>query len=134
MNIKKVSELTGVLADTIRYYEWIGLLPHITRNQSGIRDFTEREFGILEFVRCFRKAGMSVESLIEYINLLVEGEGTEEARLALLIEQRDELVSRIDELNQARERLDFKINNYQNMIKKREKELFTESEEKWWKQ
>lgn len=85
--------------------------------------------GFLEFVRCFRKAGMSVESLIEYINLLVEGEGTEEARLALLIEQRDELVSRIDELNQARERLDFKINNYQNMIKKREKELFTESEE-----
>lgn len=73
---------------------------------------------------------MSVESLIEYINLLVEGEGTEEARLALLTEQRDELVSRIDELNQARERLDFKINNYQNMIKKREKELFTESEEK----
>ncbi|MCI7678206.1 stress response transcriptional regulator NmlR [Streptococcus orisratti] len=130
MNIKKVSELTGVSADTIRYYERIGLLPHITRNQSGIRDFTEREIGILEFVRCFRKAGMSVESLIEYINLLVEGEGTEEARLALLIEQRDELVSRIDELNQARERLDFKINNYQNMIKKREKELFTESEEK----
>lgn len=130
MNIKKVSELTGVSADTIRYYERIGLLPHITRNQSGIRDFTEREIGILEFVRYFRKAGMSVESLIEYINLLVEGEGTEEARLALLIEQRDELVSRIDELNQARERLDFKINNYQNMIKKREKELFTESEEK----
>lgn len=130
MNIKKVSELTGVSADTIRYYERIGLLPHITRNQSGIRDFTEREIGILEFVRCFRKAGMSVESLIEYINLLVEGEGTEEARLALLIEQRDELVSRIDEFNQARERLDFKINNYQNMIKKREKELFTESEEK----
>lgn len=130
MNIKKVSELTGVSADTIRYYERIGLLPHITRNQSGIRDFTEREIGILEFVRCFRKAGMSVESLIEYINLLVEGEGTEEARLALLIEQRDELVLRIDELNQARERLDFKINNYQNMIKKREKELFTESEEK----
>ena len=130
MNIKKVSELTGVSADTIRYYERIGLLPHITRNQSGIRDFTEREIGILEFVRCFRKAGMSVESLIEYINLLVEGEGTEEARLALLIEQRDELVSRIDELNKARERLDFKINNYQNMIKKREKELFTESEEK----
>lgn len=46
MNIKKVSELTGVSADTIRYYERIGLPPHITRNQSGIRDFTEREIGI----------------------------------------------------------------------------------------
>mgnify|MGYP000662340965 CR=1 FL=1 len=27
MNIKKVSEQTGISADTIRYYERIGLLP-----------------------------------------------------------------------------------------------------------
>lgn len=128
MNIKKVSELTGVSADTIRYYERIGLLPPITRTQSGIRDFTEREIGILEFVRCFRKAGMSVEALIEYIALLEEGEGTEEARLHLLIEQRDKMDERIHELNQARDRLNFKIDNYQNMIKKSEQELFTESE------
>lgn len=32
MNIKKVSELTGVSADTIRYYERIGLIPPVTRN------------------------------------------------------------------------------------------------------
>ncbi|MGZ7244344.1 MerR family DNA-binding transcriptional regulator, partial [Streptococcus pyogenes] len=31
MNIKRVSELVGVSADTIRYYERIGLLPTITR-------------------------------------------------------------------------------------------------------
>ena len=40
MNIKKVSDLTGVSADTIRYYERIGLIPPVTRNQSGILDFT----------------------------------------------------------------------------------------------
>ncbi|MGZ7259702.1 MerR family DNA-binding transcriptional regulator, partial [Streptococcus pyogenes] len=62
MNIKRVSELVGVSADTIRYYERIGLLPTITRNQSGIRDFTEQEIKVLEFVLCFRKAGVSVES------------------------------------------------------------------------
>ncbi len=32
MNIKKVSEQTGISADTIRYYERIGLLPRVTRN------------------------------------------------------------------------------------------------------
>lgn len=126
MNIKKVSELTGVSADTIRYYERIGLLPRITRTKSGVRDFTDREIGILEFVRCFRKAGMGVEALIEYIALLEEGEGTERARLRLLTEQRDEMDARMYELNQARERLNYKIENYQNMIKKREQELFTE--------
>ena len=129
MNIKKVSEITDVSADTIRYYERIGLLPRITRTNSGVRNFTEREIGILEFVRCFRKAGMSVEALIEYISLLEEGEGTERERLRLLTEQRDEMDDRIYELNQARERLNYKIENYKNIIQKHEQKLFTESEE-----
>ena len=124
MNIKKVSDLTGVSADTIRYYERIGLIPPVTRNQSGIRDFTEREIGLLEFVRCFRKAGVSVEALIDYVTLLEEGEGTEEARLAILKEQAEKLDARLEELWAARERLAYKIDHYQEVISKREKELF----------
>ena len=124
MNIKKVSEVTGISADTIRYYERIGLMPRVTRNQSGIRDFTEREIGLLEFVRCFRKAGVSVEALIDYVTLLEEGEGTEEARLAILKEQAENLDARLEELRVACERLAYKIDNYQEVISQREKELF----------
>ena len=101
MNIKKVSEQTGISADTIRYYERIGLLPRVTRNKSGVRDFSERDIATLEFVRCFRKAGMSVESLIEYMALVEEGDGTEGARMTLLEEQRDKLAERIAELQSA---------------------------------
>lgn len=124
MNIKKVSEVTGISADTIRYYERIGLMPRVTRNQSGIRDFTEREIGLLEFVRCFRKAGVSVEALIDYVALLEEGEGTEEARLAILKEQAEKLDARIAELQAARERLAYKIDNYQEFISQSERKLF----------
>ena len=124
MTIKKVSELTGISADTIRYYERIGLMPRVTRNQSGIRDFTEREIGLLECVRCFRKAGVSVEALIDYVALLEEGEGTEEARLAILKEQAEKLDARLAELQAARERLAYKIDNYQELISQSERKLF----------
>ena len=124
MNIKKVSEVTGISADTIRYYERIGLMPRVTRNQSGIRDFTEREIGLLEFVRCFRKAGVSVEALIDYVALLEEGEGTEEARLAILKEQAEKLDARLAELQAAREHLAYKIDNYQEFISQSERKLF----------
>ena len=124
MNIKKVSEVTGISADTIRYYERIGLMPRVTRNQSGIRDFTEREIGLLEFVRCFRKAGVSVEALIDYVALLEEGEGTEEARLAILKEEAEKLDARLAELQAARERLAYKIDNYQEFISQSERKLF----------
>lgn len=129
MNIKKVSEQTGVSADTIRYYERIGLLPRVRRNKSGIRDFSEQDIATLEFIRCFRRAGMSVESLIEYMNLVEQGEGTEEARMHLLQEQRDKLDARIDELLATRKRMDYKIKNYQNILLEKENVLFDEKQE-----
>ena len=122
--IGELSRRTGCNIETIRYYERIGLIPPVTRNQSGIRDFTEREIGLLEFVRCFRKAGVSVEALIDYVTLLEEGEGTEEARLAILKEQAENLDARLEELRAARERLSYKIDNYQEVISRREMELF----------
>lgn len=129
MNIKKVSEQAGVSADTIRYYERIGLLPRVRRNKSGIRDFSEQDIATLEFIRCFRRAGMSVESLIEYMNLVEQGEGTEEARMHLLQEQRDKLDARIEELLATRNRMDYKIKNYQNILLEKENVLFDEKSE-----
>ncbi|MDO4886799.1 stress response transcriptional regulator NmlR [Streptococcus sp.] len=129
MNIKKVSEQTGLSADTIRYYERIGLLPRVRRNKSGIRDFSEQDIATLEFIRCFRRAGMSVESLIEYMNLVEQGEGTEEARMHLLQEQRDKLDARIDELLATRKRMDYKIKNYQSILLEKENVLFDEKSE-----
>ena len=126
MNIKKVCEQTGVSADTIRYYERIGLLPRVRRNKSGVRDFSEQDIAALEFIRCFRSAGMSVESLIEYMSLVEEGEGTEKARMKILEEQREKLISRIAELQAAKKRLDYKIENYKNIILKKEESLFEE--------
>lgn len=126
MNIKKVGEQTGVSADTIRYYERIGLLPRVRRNKSGVRDFSEQDIAALEFIRCFRSAGMSVESLIEYMSLVEEGEGTEKARMKILEEEREKLISRIAELQAAKERLDYKIENYKNIILKKEESLFEE--------
>ncbi len=39
MTIKEVSEKYDLSADTIRYYERIGLIPHVPRKENGIRDF-----------------------------------------------------------------------------------------------
>lgn len=84
MNIKEVSDVTGLSADSIRYYERIGLIPKIARKSSGVRNFSESDVAILEFIRCFRSAGMSIERLIEYMDLVQAGDSTVEARIDLL--------------------------------------------------
>lgn len=67
MNIKSASDLLGISADTIRYYERIGFVPPITRTTTGIRDFEEHDIEALEFIKCFRSAGVSVDSLVDYM-------------------------------------------------------------------
>lgn len=112
MNIKEASEKSGVSADTIRYYERIGLIPPVHRNENGVRKFGAEDLRWIQFSRQMRRASLSIEALIDYLALFREGEHTLEARVELLKEQRVDLKNRINIMQEALDRLDFKINNY----------------------
>lgn len=112
MNIKEASEKSGVSADTIRYYERIGFIPPVHRNENGVRKFGAEDLRWIQFSRQMRRAGLSIEALIDYLALFREGEHTLEARVELLKEQRVDLKNRINIMQEALDRLDFKINNY----------------------
>ena len=45
-----------------------------------------------------RGAGIQVEALIDYVSLFQQGEATAEARKQILIEQRDQLLERLQEM------------------------------------
>ena len=122
MTIKEVSEKYDISADTIRYYERIGLLPPIPRKSNGIRDFDEVSCNWIEFVKCMRSAGVEIEALIDYIKLFYQ-EGTAEARKEILKEQRDRLQKKIDVMNLVIERLNKKVDRYEEIIIPAEKKL-----------
>ncbi|WP_188398928.1 MerR family transcriptional regulator [Sporomusa sp. GT1] len=125
MTITEVSQKYDISQDTLRYYERIGLIPRVNRNKSGIRDYTEEDCGWVEFIKCMRGAGLSVDVLIEYVRLYLEGgsEETLKARKDLLIEQRKQLVARLEEMQKVLERLDYKISIFDQKILEAEKTL-----------
>ena len=123
MKIAEVSKEYGLSADTLRYYERIGLLPNVTRTASGIRDYSEQDCARVQFVKCMRAASVSIEALIEYMALMDEGDATLEARKALLEEQRELVRGRIAEMQAGLDRLDYKIDNYEHTIRQCERQL-----------
>ena len=70
-----------------------------------------------------RSAGLSIEVLIEYIGLFQQGNATIEARKELLTEQRKQLIARIEDMNKTLERLNYKIERYEQSVVEKEKEL-----------
>ena len=95
MKINEVSKKYDITPDTLRYYERIGLIPNVNRNGSGIRHYSEVDCNWVEFIKCMRSAGLSIESLVEYVQLFQEGPKTASKRKAILSEERDKLRERM---------------------------------------
>lgn len=123
MRIAEVSKKYDISADTLRYYERIGLLEHVRRNESGIRDYSDADCARIQFIKCMRGANVSIEALIEYMQLFAEGDSTVAARKALLEEQRHLVQERINEMQAGLDRLNYKIDNYDSIIRKAEQGL-----------
>jgi DNA-binding transcriptional MerR regulator len=123
MKIAEVSQQHDISVDTLRYYERIGLLPPVTRSESGIRDYNELDLRRVEFIKCMRRAGLPIEVLTEYVQLVQQGDETIEARKQILVEQRELLAARMAEMQKTLDLLDYKIQVYENAVLMKEKEL-----------
>ena len=113
MTIKEVCEKYDITADTLRYYERVGVIPEVTRTPGGIRDYQETDIAWVENAICFRDAGMPVEMLIEYVKLYQEGDSTIDARTNLLKEARESILEARKKYDIALEKLDYKIGSYE---------------------
>lgn len=112
MKIAEVSERFGISADTLRFYERSGLVQPVTRDRSGIRDYGHDHLMRIEFILCMRKAGLPIDVLKTYVDLVDRGDDTIDARLRILAEQREQLLARMQDLQKTLDLLDYKIELY----------------------
>ena len=123
MTIAEVSKKYGLSADTLRYYERIGLIPPVPRTKGGVRDYGEESCGWIELLKCMRAAGVQIEALIEYVKLFRQGDSTMADRKAILVEQRDQLLSRMAEMQASLDLLNSKIDGYEQKMVSAEQRL-----------
>ena len=116
MTIKEVAEKFDMTNDTLRYYEKVGLVGPVKKNSSGIRDYSEEDLKRIEFIKCMRSAGISIEVLKKYVDLYDEGESTKLERQHLLEEEQDKLEEKIKTMTEALEKLKYKIELYKTNI------------------
>lgn len=116
MTIKEVCKKYDISADTLRYYERVGVIPAVHRTERGIRDYTEQDIGYVENAICMRSAGVPVEMVVEYMKLCQQGDDTFAARRDLLKEAREEILKQIAKYQKELERLEYKIERYEAAV------------------
>ena len=120
LTIAEAAERTGISAHTLRYYERIGaLLEPPERAASGHRRYTERDISWITLLTRLRATGMPIATLLRYADLARAGHATAAERRALLIAHRDEVAARIEGLRRDLELIDYKIDSYEDIERRR---------------
>lgn len=116
MNIKEFSEISGISAYTLRYYEKIGIFQKINRNDSGHRDFSEKDISWAEFITRLKETGMPLEQIKKYAALREQGEHTAEDRMKLLLIHAATLMKKISAEKQHLNKIHEKIRYYEKIL------------------
>lgn len=120
MKINQISEQFSLSIDTLRYYEKIGLLNHVDRD-NGIRNYKEKDVERLQFIQCMKKSGMTLESIRQYFDYLDDFETTFQERLDMLEKQYAIALKQKQELQESIDYLEYKMKLTRTKMKESEK-------------
>jgi DNA-binding transcriptional MerR regulator len=117
LSIGQVAERTGLSVHALRFYEREGLLADPVRRESnGRRVYTEDDVEWLDMCIKFRSSGMPLDTIRKYTDLVRQGAGNEQDRLALLRSHQDHVTAQIQELNQCLNVITHKVDVYQRRL------------------
>ena len=120
LTIQEVAQATGLTPHTLRYYERIGLIHPINREENTRRCYTADDVGWIDFLMKLRATGMSIKDMQRYAALQRQGDNTLPERVEMLKSLRDSVEARLDELNEHLKLIYYKIDYYQNVIEEKE--------------
>jgi DNA-binding transcriptional MerR regulator len=120
LTIQEVAKATGLTPHTLRYYERIGLIHPINREENTRRCYTADDVGWIDFLMKLRATGMSIKDMQRYAALQRQGDNTLPERVEMLKSLRDSVEARLDELNEHLKLIYYKIDYYQNVIEEKE--------------
>ncbi|MEU4603409.1 MerR family transcriptional regulator [Kribbella sp. NPDC023972] len=113
LSIGQVAERTGLSVHALRFYEREGLLADPVRRESnGRRVYTEDDVEWLDMCIKFRSSGMPLDTIRKYADLVRQGPGNEQDRLALLRSHEDHVTAQIQELAECLSVISHKVDCY----------------------
>ncbi|RNB83010.1 MerR family transcriptional regulator [Brevibacillus nitrificans] len=110
--IQQISQITGLTAHTLRYYEKIGLLDGVARNESGYRKYGESDLLWIDFLIRLRETRMPISEMKQFSDLRSQGKATIKERRTLLERHQNKVTKQITDLKENLLKIEHKIAHY----------------------
>lgn len=116
--IKDVSEICNLTPYTLRYYEKVGLLPSIQRDENGKRQYTDEDLGWIQIINCMKATGMSIAYIKNYIELCMKENGSIIKRRKIMEEQKEIISEKLKSYTELLGIVNAKLDYYDEKISK----------------
>ena len=113
---KETAEITGLSTATLRYYEREKLLPQIARSSSKYRQYTDEDIEWIKMIQCMRMANIPIQSIRQYVSLLIQGGATLEQRYIMVREHMEDIKNQIANLQSALALTQSKLAFYEKLL------------------
>ncbi len=117
LSIGETSNLLGLSTDTLRYYEKSGLLPVISRNESGRRIYDEQDLSNLRFIMRAKKMNFSLSEIADLLQMRQQPHAVKDEIHLLTANKLSDIENHIEELSHLRNELILLLNLCQNSEK-----------------
>lgn len=107
-SISEVAKMMNVTIPTLRYYDNIGLLKKLKKNNSGNRVFTEDDVETIRVIQYLKRSGMQLTEIREFMEWCQKGDSTLEKRLNLFKKQKQNVLSEMARLQETLNLINFK--------------------------
>jgi DNA-binding transcriptional MerR regulator len=117
LSIGQVAEHTGLSVHALRFYEREGILADpVRRGVGGRRVYSEHDIDWLAVCIKLRASGMPLPAIRQYAELVREGSGNEQERLAIMRRHRERVVAQLAELGECLNLISQKIEVYEGSL------------------
>lgn len=93
MTVSELADRVGTTADTVRYYERIGLVPEARRSDAGYRLYEEPDVERLRFIKRAQSFGLRLDDIADLVRVRDEG-------LCPCGHTREKLTAKLEEIEQ----------------------------------
>ncbi|MEW4370207.1 MerR family transcriptional regulator [Paenibacillus sp. JQZ6Y-1] len=119
---KEVAAETGLSVHTLRYYEQLGLIQGVQRDDNGYRQYTESDIKWFQVIRYFRDMGLPIKEMQEFQSMPKNIPGSATARREFMEAYRIKVIEQMAELQDTLERVDGKIEFFKNLERKEQQQ------------
>ena len=65
-NIREIGQIFDVPSSTLRYYEELGILPEVKRDEHKQRVYTDEHIDRLQAITCFKRTGLPMSKIHDF--------------------------------------------------------------------